>query len=67
MLMEPLLYSIAEIPALTRLGRSIIYREIAEGRLETVKVGRRRLVPRAALEDYVESLRGSAAAEERRP
>jgi excisionase family DNA binding protein len=34
-----------------------IDRLIESGELETVKIGRRRLVPHAALEEYVERLR----------
>ncbi len=35
------------------LGRSLIYAEIAKGRLRSVKVGRRRLVPAAAIAEYI--------------
>lgn len=39
------LFSIGEIIALTGLGRTTIYAEIAGGRLLAVKVGRRTLLP----------------------
>lgn len=40
------------------LGRSFIYEAIADGRLRTVKVGRRRLIMRADAEAF---LRGGGA------
>ena len=36
------------------LGRSLLYAEISAGRLRTIKVGRRRLVPAAAIAEYIE-------------
>lgn len=35
------------------LGRSLLYAEIAAGRLRSVKVGRRRLIPQGALTAYI--------------
>lgn len=55
--MEPLAYRVEEAAALTKLGRTTLYREIAAGRLEAIKVGARTLIPRQALEDYIEHLR----------
>lgn len=37
------------------LGRSLLYGEIGAGRLRSVKVGRRRLVPSSAIPEYIES------------
>jgi excisionase family DNA binding protein len=53
---EPLLDSINQ--AATRLGisRSLLYSEINRGRLHTVKVGKRRLVPREAQIKWLASL-----------
>ena len=42
--MEPLLYSISDAAEALSLGRSKVYGLMAEGRLETVTIGRRRLV-----------------------
>jgi len=42
--MEPLLVSIPEAAAALNLGRSKVYSLISENRLETVTIGRRRLV-----------------------
>lgn len=47
------LLSIDEAASALGIGRSILYGEIAAGRLRSVKVGRRRLVPAGALTDYI--------------
>jgi excisionase family DNA binding protein len=49
----PRLFSIDEAAAALGLGRSLLYLEIAAGRLRTVKVGRRRLCPAAAIAEYI--------------
>jgi excisionase family DNA binding protein len=54
------LYRVEEAAAALRLSRSLTYELIRSGRLRTVKAGRRRLVPVAALTDYVASLEKSA-------
>jgi excisionase family DNA binding protein len=41
-------------------SRSALYELIRAGQLRTVKAGRRRLVPVAALAEYVDSLDGAA-------
>jgi excisionase family DNA binding protein len=51
------LYSVEDVIARTSLGRSKIYELLASGELGSVKVGRRRLVPARALEEFVERLR----------
>jgi excisionase family DNA binding protein len=45
------LYSVTEAAELLRVGRSTVYQEVAAGRLRSLKVGRRRLVPSSALAD----------------
>ena len=57
----PVLYRVDEAAEALRLSRSVIYELIRSGRLRTVKQGSRRLVPVAALGEYVESLRGGVA------
>ena len=52
-----LLLSIPEAMAATSLGRTKIYEEIGNGSLETVTLGRRRMIPAAALDDWVARLR----------
>lgn len=56
----PLLHDIADVVSLTSIGRTKIYEEISTGRLESVRVGSRRLVPHDALIAYVEQLRTGA-------
>jgi excisionase family DNA binding protein len=52
----PLLYRVEEAATALRLSRTAIYDLIRSGRLRTVKAGSRRLVPVAALAEYVASL-----------
>lgn len=52
----PVLYRVDEAAEALRISRSVIYELIRSGQLRTVKVGRRRLVPVRALDDYVASL-----------
>jgi excisionase family DNA binding protein len=50
------LNSIKDIVARTGLSRSTVYEEMDSGRLLSVKVGRRRLIPESALVDYIAGL-----------
>lgn len=54
--MEPLLQSIPDAASSLSIGRSKLYELIADGKLETVSIGRRRLV-------RVESIRALALGE----
>jgi excisionase family DNA binding protein len=54
------LFGVAEASALTGIGRTTLYSELSAGRLASVKVGRRRLIPREALDEYVARLRKEA-------
>lgn len=54
------LYRVTEAMALLSLGRSVIYEEFRCGRLRSVHVGRTRLVPAAALTEYVALLEREA-------
>jgi excisionase family DNA binding protein len=54
------LNSIKDVMTRTRLSRSKIYEELANGQLKSVKVGRRRLITETALIDYVEHLVAAA-------
>lgn len=47
------LLSIPEATEALGIGRSMLYQEINGGRIRTVKVGRRRLVPSGAVRDYM--------------
>lgn len=50
------LYRIPEAMRLLSLSRSVIYEQIRAGRLRSVTQGRTRLVPAAAIADYIELL-----------
>ena len=54
-----MLLSIEEVIARTSLGRSKVYELLASGELASVKIGRRRLVPARALDEFVERLQGA--------
>jgi excisionase family DNA binding protein len=56
-----LLYSAPEAARSLGIGRTTLAQEIASGRLHSVKVGRRRLVPASALDEYVARLSLEAA------
>jgi len=49
-------YSIAEVIALSGLGRDTIYKAIHEGRLKARKLGRRTLILPSDLQAFFESL-----------
>ena len=55
--MEQLLLPIKEVERVLSIRKSKIYELIADGTLETVTIGRRRLVPRTALVEFVARLR----------
>ena len=52
----PLLHSIQDSTQLLGIGRSTLYGLIAEGKICTVKIGRRTLIPDREIRRYVESL-----------
>lgn len=51
------LLTVEEAARRLRIGRSLLYRLIASGELESVKVGRLRRVPAECLPEYVAGLR----------
>lgn len=55
-----MLYPIDEAGEVLSIGRSRLYELMATGEIESVKVGKRRLIPAQALEAFVASLRASA-------
>jgi excisionase family DNA binding protein len=57
------LNSIKDIVARTGLSRSTVYEEMDSGRLRSVKVGRRRLIPESALVEYIDDLIGTTTRE----
>lgn len=52
----PVVYRVEEAADALRISRSGIYELIRSGRLRTVKVGSRRLVPVEALTEYIDDL-----------
>lgn len=58
--MSALLYSIPDAAGQLSVSARVLERLIKDGEVDTVKIGRRRLVPAEALSDYIERLRRSA-------
>lgn len=54
--LRPVLWRVPEAMSLLNVSRSVLYEQIRSGRLRTVKVGRTRLVPAGAIDDYVRLL-----------
>lgn len=50
------LNTVKDVVARTKLSRSTVYVEMASGRLRSVKVGRRRLIPESQLIEYIDNL-----------
>jgi excisionase family DNA binding protein len=56
------LYDVDEAGVVLRLSRRYLYEQIRSGRLRSVKVGRARRVPAAAIAEYVALLEQEAGA-----
>ncbi|ETA03993.1 transcriptional regulator [Frankia sp. CcI156] len=56
--MTKLLLTPAEAAEILAVGRSTVYELLAAGDLESVRIGRSRRIPRAALDAFVRRLRG---------
>ena len=56
------LLSIDEAATALGIGRTAFYHELANGRLRSFKVGRRRLIPASAIDAYIEALAAAADA-----
>jgi excisionase family DNA binding protein len=54
------LYRVPDVMRLLALSRSVIYEQIRIGRLKSVSQGRTRLIPAAAIADYVALLQREA-------
>lgn len=61
---ERLLYNVPDACQVTGLSRAHLYVEMNAGRLGYVHVGRRRLIPRDAIESYVECLKAGSTGPE---
>lgn len=51
--MEPLAISISEAIRITGLGRTNLYKHIADQSLQTIKIGRRRLVRTSSIKSFL--------------
>jgi excisionase family DNA binding protein len=60
---DVLLLTVEEAAQRLRLGRTLVYRLISSGELESVKVGRLRRVPAECLPEYVATLRHTRSSE----
>lgn len=58
---EKLAYSIEEVAESTGLSRSLLYDEMSVGRLGYLKVGRRRIITRQQLEEFLNAAAVAAA------
>ena len=56
------LYRVRDAMVILSLGRSAIYEQIRSGRLRSVTQGRSRLIPAAAIAEYVKLLESEAEA-----
>lgn len=54
------LHAIPEAAEQLSISARVLDRLIADGKIETVKIGRRRLVPDDALDAYIQKLRATA-------
>jgi len=52
----PMLVTVEEAAGLLRIGRTTTYELVMSGKIQSVKVGRRRLVVRDGIRDYVDEL-----------
>ena len=50
---RPLAYSIKDAVQVSSIGRTTLYSLISSGQIETVKVGKRRLVKAASLASFI--------------
>ncbi len=60
---EPRLVSVAQAASSLGLSRSVLFNQIRDGFIDSVKVGSRRLIPVAALDAFVRRLQADDAAE----
>ena len=57
----PQVYTVAETQRILKLGRSSLYEAIARGDIPTIRIGKRLLIPRKALERMLERADGEEA------
>jgi excisionase family DNA binding protein len=54
-LLEPLSYSPEDAALVTGLARTAIYALIRDGKLKSIKEGKRRIIPKAAIQAYLDA------------
>lgn len=54
---EPTVYTVCEVARILRLGKISVYQAIEKGEIPCIRIGRRILIPRHALERLLENLR----------
>ena len=54
------MFTVPEAAARMSLGKRTVWRMVADGTLESVKLGRSRRIPRQAVADYIASLRAGS-------
>jgi excisionase family DNA binding protein len=57
-----LLYSVEEAADLLGIGRTFMFHLVASGEIDSFKIGKRRKIPRDALDGYIERLRSEQGA-----
>ena len=57
-----LLYSVEEAAELLGIGRTFMFELVATGQVASLKLGKRRKIPRSALDEYVTRLAAEQAA-----
>jgi excisionase family DNA binding protein len=57
---QKMLYSLAEAAEMLSVGKRKVEELVRDGALDTVTIGRRRLVPVEALTEYVERLKAAS-------
>ena len=58
----PMLFAVSDAAAVLGIGRTNVYALMRSGRLRSVKLGGRRLIPHQDLVDYIDRLRAEAKA-----
>jgi excisionase family DNA binding protein len=59
------MYRVSDVMRLLHLSRTVIYEQLRTGRLRSVQQGRARLIPSAAIRDYIRLLENEAREESR--
>ena len=62
-----LLYSVEEAASLLGIGRTFMFHLLATGEIDSLKIGRRRKIPRDAIDGYIERLRAQQGATAKEP